>query len=76
MQLQTLYRLGQVSLVKGQAWEMYCPGGSIRTLQACFEKLFRANEGLFLLLAQSAQLFLRTCVLSHTPTDGVNRIFS
>ena len=30
----------------------------------------------FLLLAQSAHLYLRTCVLPHTPTDGVERIFS
>ena len=30
----------------------------------------------FLLLAQSALLSLRTCVLSLTPTDGMARIFS
>ena len=30
----------------------------------------------FLPLAQSTHLFLHTCVLSHTPTDCVARIFS
>ena len=30
---------------------------------------------LFLLLAQSAHLYLRTCVLPHTPIDGVAKIF-
>ena len=29
----------------------------------------------FLLLAHSAHLFLHTCALPHTPTDGVARIF-
>ena len=31
---------------------------------------------LFLLLAQTTHLFLLTCVLPHTPTGGVTRIFS
>ena len=31
---------------------------------------------IFLQLPQSAHLYLRTCVLPHTPTDGVTRTFS
>ena len=49
--------------------------GQVEVVEICRDYLFEEEILFFLQLAQSAQLFLHSCVLPPTPTNGMARIF-
>ena len=51
-------------------------GSIIKTYPILRAKDFLVIDSLIEKQTQSARLFLHTCVLPHTPTDGVAGIFS